>query len=122
MINSQYKLEKYSQPYGIWILDHFLDKENYSILRNQWPSHDESGWNKGVGKIFDQDGVLENKMLAMSGKEVIPKIYQNFINFMQSSNTIKIIEKTFFYKLIYIYKRFKFFIYRILKYINFIFF
>jgi hypothetical protein len=93
MINSQYKLEKYSQPYGIWILDNFLDKENYSILRKQWPSHDESGWNKGVGKIFDQDGVLENKMLAMSGKEVIPETYQNFLNFMQSSNTIKIIEK-----------------------------
>lgn len=29
----------------------------------------------------------------MSGKEVIPKTYQNFLNFMQSTDTIKIIEK-----------------------------
>ena len=88
MINQNFKLTKIIDPYKIWILDDFLEPSYCNNLNKSWPNQDLPIWNKGVGKLFDKDGVLEDKMIAISGKENIPEPFHEFLTEITSNERL----------------------------------
>ena len=88
MINQHFKLTQIHHPYKVWILDDFLESNYCDSLNESWPDQDLPIWNKGVGKIFDKDGILEDKMIAISGKENIPQPFHEFLTEINSNEMI----------------------------------
>ena len=71
-LNENAKGKSYSYPYGLWIIDNFLNKKTLELIHNNWPANEDDVWITTRKKINGKENILEQGMLAISTLEDIP--------------------------------------------------
>ena len=72
MINTDYTIKHYREPYNTWVIDSFLEPEVNELVLKDWPGHGSSIWHGGYEKVGDKENILETGMLAIDKREDIP--------------------------------------------------
>lgn len=88
-------VEFIEDPYRVWVVDGFLDKNIVDSLLEVWPENDDECWFRGRQLIEGKPNVLEQGMLALSDvRKMSPFLRIMMEEFHSDEMTSKIAEIT----------------------------
>jgi Rps23 Pro-64 3,4-dihydroxylase Tpa1-like proline 4-hydroxylase len=91
MQNKNLRVEKFTNPYPFWIIDNFLKDEVIKEIKNSWIDSDSKIWHNGHRNINGKENILENGMLGISKKEMMPEYISKVIDYLHSDEFTKIL-------------------------------
>lgn len=92
MIDNNFKLKYISAPYGVWIIDDFLDQKANEGIIKEWPSYDSGRWHGGYKKVGEEDNILETGMLAIDNNKDMPGHILSVLDYFHSDSFKDLIE------------------------------
>ena len=72
-INTNYKVSFIKDPYPVWVVDDLLDENLVDEIKKDWPDKDSPLWHSGYKEVNGKKNILEQRMLAISDLEKMPK-------------------------------------------------
>ena len=92
-INAEFTIKSYNNPYKIWIIDNFLNKETLKIIYKYWPKNEDNSWTSTRKKINGKENILEKGMLSISILENIPEEIRKIFLLLKGKQFISYIQK-----------------------------
>lgn len=84
MINEDFSFIRIIEPYPIWIIDNFLDKEIINEVNRDWVSQDTGLWGSGYEKVDGKKNILEHGMRWLNDYELMPESISKVIKHFHS--------------------------------------
>ncbi len=93
MVNNHLQIRLIKNPYPIWILDNFLEKDIIDNINKKWVSQDIGIWGSGYNEVDGEKNILENGMRWLNDYEFMPTEISDIIQYFHSEEFTKNIEK-----------------------------
>ena len=93
LFNPNYSVKSYEDPFKFWVVDDVFEEDLSRDVLNVWPNQSDARWNKGYLVIGGQKNLLEDKMMAMSGKKNMPTFFRNLLETLNNDESVAFIEK-----------------------------
>jgi hypothetical protein len=84
VINPRLKIRYDSEPFPLWVLDHFLIESVVERLQAEWLHPGHKSWHKGYQEIGGKKNQLESGMLAISALDKMPKYIKSILEWFHS--------------------------------------
>lgn len=93
MLNNDYKIDKITYPYKIWVIDNFLNEEIIDRIKQSWIQIPEKNWHSGYDEVNGKKNILEQGMRAVSKLELMPLFLQEIMKYFHSDEFTNILSK-----------------------------
>tara|TARA_Y100001963_G_scaffold109113_1_gene150799 strand:+ start:771 stop:1490 length:720 start_codon:yes stop_codon:yes gene_type:complete len=93
LVNNHLQIRLIKNPYPIWILDNFLEKDIIDNINKKWVSQDIGIWGSGYNEVDGEKNILENGMRWLNDYEFMPTEISDIIQYFHSEEFTKNIEK-----------------------------
>jgi Rps23 Pro-64 3,4-dihydroxylase Tpa1-like proline 4-hydroxylase len=94
MLNNDYKIDKITYPYEIYVIDNLMDEKNLKRIKQSWLNIEDNMWHTGYKDVNGKKNILEQGMRAISEINKMPLFLQETLKYFHSDIFTDFISKT----------------------------
>ena len=83
ILNDNMKIQKFDEPYPIWVIDNFLNDMTLRMVHDRWPSLKDQKWHGGHEMIDGEKNILEQGMISYDTSDT-RGILHDFLEYIHS--------------------------------------
>jgi Rps23 Pro-64 3,4-dihydroxylase Tpa1-like proline 4-hydroxylase len=93
MLNTDYKIEKITYPYEIYVIDNVITEKKLNRIKQSWLNIEENMWHTGYQDVNGKKNMLEQGMRAISDINKMPLFLQEILKYFHSDIFTEFISK-----------------------------